>query len=202
MERAMGTPWITQDGQAGLMGGGHPPTPTRPGRPRDCDRHNLRAPSMRRRARSAQLWARWPTDRTDGPISRTAPYRPAASDPYGQRVKGASALSIIRRVHQSSSVFAGRLPAGQPHAGPPPLCDSVFSSCAAIATQPIQPIQPVCANSAGAAYQPITRQWWHLPQGPNSNRYVAVPVLAGPRTEIGGNDALSHVGFSTNFFFL
>lgn len=147
-------------------------------------------------------WARWPTDRTDGPISRTAPYRPAASDPYGQRVKGASALSIIRRVHQSSSVFAGRLPAGQPHAGPPPLCDSVFSSCAAIATQPIQPIQPVCANSAGAAYQPITRQWWHLPQGPNSNRYVAVPVLAGPRTEIGGNDALSHVGFSTNFFFL
>lgn len=86
-------------------------------------------------------------DRTDGPISRTAPYRPAASDPYGQRVKGASALSIIRRVHQPSSVFAGRLPAGQPHAGPPLLCDSVFSSCTAIATQPIQPIQPVCEFS-------------------------------------------------------
>lgn len=81
-------------------------------------------------------WARRPTGpatlltRTNGPISRTAPYRPnrpAASDPYGKRgaeqlcVKGASALSIIRRVHQSSSVFAGRLPAGQPHAGPPSL---------------------------------------------------------------------------------
>ena len=74
-------------------------------------------------------------------------------------VKGASALSIIRRVHQSSSVFAGRLPAGQPHAGPPSL-----SSCAATATQPIQPI---CTNSA---------RWSRL------SAYHTVVVASSPRS--------------------
>lgn len=152
----------------------------------------------------------WPTGpatfltRTDGPISRTAPYRlnrPAASDPYGQRVKGASALSIIRRVHQSSSVFAGQLPAGQPHAGPPSLCDCVFSSCAATATQPIQ---PVCANSA--CWSRLSA--YHTAVVASSRRSpIAIDMLPSQSwldraQRLVGSDALSHVGFSTNFFFL
>ena len=98
--------------------------------------------------------------RTDGPISRTASYRPnrpAASDPYRAALRQRS----LRPVDNSSRPPSS--PAGcqqaQPHAGPPSL-----SSCAATATQPIQPI---CTNSA---------RWSRL------SAYHTVVVASSPRS--------------------